>query len=199
MRLLLRKSPKELKMGIKELIFEGKSENNRRIFGSMLKWLDVSARGSINDAPRLLAASGMDIGQTVLEIGCGSGYFTLPAARILGPTGRLVSVDLHPAAVEETQKKVTEAGLDNVVVQREDAIHTTLASGIFDVILVYGVLPAPFISTIEISREMYRLLKPDGIYAIWTMIPLWTPDEALKAAPFKKLKTIDGVFRLQKI
>lgn len=186
-------------MGIKELVFDNKSENSCRFFGTMLKWLDVPARDKINDAGKLLAASGMCNGQTVLEIGCGSGYFTLPAARILGPGGSLVSVDLHPAAVEETQKKVTAAGLDNVTVRREDAIHTTLADGLFDVILVYGVLPAPFISTIDISREMYRLLKPGGIYAIWTMVPLWSPNEALKAAPFKKLKTIDGVFRLQKI
>lgn len=186
-------------MGIKEVIFESNSKNNHRIFGGMLKWLDVPARDKINDAGKLLAASGMCSGQTVLEIGCGSGYFTLPAARILGPRGRLVSVDLHPAAVEETQKKVTGTGLDNVTVQREDAIHTTLSDGLFDVVLVYGVLPAPFISTVDISREMNRLLKPGGIYAIWTMVPLWTPNEALKAAPFKKLKTIDGVFRLQKI
>ncbi len=186
-------------MGIKEIVFDNKSENNRRFFGTMLKWLDVPARDKFNDAGKLLAASGMCSGQTVLEIGCGSGYFTLPAARILGTEGRLVSVDLHPAAVEETQKKVTTAGLHNVTVQREDAIHTTLADNYFDVILVYGVLPAPVISTIDISREMYRLLKPGGMYAIWTMMPLWSPNEALKAAPFKKMKTIDGVFRLQKI
>lgn len=186
-------------MGIKELVFDNKSKNSSRFFGTMLKWLDVPARDKINDAGKLLAASGMCSGQIVLEIGCGSGYFTLPAARLLGTGGRLVSVDLHPAAVEETQKKVTAAGLHNVTVQREDGINTTLADGLFDVILVYGVLPAPFISTVDISREMYRLLKPGGIYAIWTMVPLWSPNEALKAAPFKKLKTIDGVFRLQKI
>jgi demethylmenaquinone methyltransferase/2-methoxy-6-polyprenyl-1,4-benzoquinol methylase len=186
-------------MTIKQWLFENQSENNMRVFNSMLKWLDGSFRRTINDPDKLVEGSGIQPGQKVLEIGCGSGYFTIPAALHLGENGQLVSVDLHPAAVAETQRKVDAAGLTNVIVQREDALHTSFDDQSFDLVLLYGVVPAPVVPTAEVSREIHRLLKPGGMYAIWTMVPLWKPVDAIKAASFKELPAVNGVFRLQKI
>jgi SAM-dependent methyltransferase len=48
---------------------------------------------------------------TVLEPGCGMGYFTLPIARMTGPTGRVVAVDLQPKMIEGLTRRARRAGL----------------------------------------------------------------------------------------
>jgi ubiquinone/menaquinone biosynthesis C-methylase UbiE len=48
---------------------------------------------------------------TVLEPGCGMGYFTLPIARMTGPTGRVFAVDLQPRMIEGLIRRARRAGL----------------------------------------------------------------------------------------
>lgn len=185
-------------MGIKELIFNGESEKNREFFNTMLGWLDNPRRQRINNPVKLLTASGIRPGQKVLEIGCGSGFFTVPASNMLGKEGLLYAIDIHPSAVEETQRKVDELRLQNVIVKRDDAMQSSLDNSTFDLVLLYGVVPAPVISLCDISAEIYRLLKPGGICAVWTMVPFWTPRAILRHASFQTMEKQDGVFRFYK-
>jgi tRNA G46 methylase TrmB len=53
-------------------------------------------------------------GRSVLEIGCGTGFFTLPAPRLIGDQGSLLSMDILAESVELVLKKVQAAGLKNV-------------------------------------------------------------------------------------
>jgi ubiquinone/menaquinone biosynthesis C-methylase UbiE len=48
---------------------------------------------------------------TVLEPGCGMGYFTLPIARMTGPTGRVIAVDLQPKMIDGLTRRARRAGL----------------------------------------------------------------------------------------
>lgn len=165
----------------------------------MLKWLDHPKRTKYNNPEKLAKASGIQPGQTVLEIGCGSGFFTSHASKLLGSEGKLYSTDIHSLAVEETQKKVNELGLKNVVVKIDDAMSSSFEDSTFDLVLLYGVVPAPVISMTDISCEIYRVLKPGGVYAIWTMVPFWSPNAALKSASFEKMKRVNGVYRFRKL
>lgn len=61
-------------------------------------------------------------GMTVLEPGCGMGYFTLPLARMVGPTGRVVAVDIQPRMLAALGKRASKAGL-------ADRIQMRLAGG----------------------------------------------------------------------
>lgn len=186
-------------MTFKELLFDGESERGKQFFTKMLMWLDNPRRLKYNNPEMLLRDSGIQSGQTVLEIGCGSGFFTIAAAKILGDKGKLYSIDIHPVAVKETQQKIDAEDLKNVIVKKDDAMKSSFEDAMFDLVLLYGVVPAPVISMSGISKEIYRVLKPGGFYAIWTMVPFWSPHAALKSAPFEKMKTLNGVFRLRKI
>jgi len=50
---------------------------------------------------RLLEVAGLKSGQKVLEVGCGPGFFTLPAAKIVGEEGYIYAVDVHPLAIKK--------------------------------------------------------------------------------------------------
>jgi len=60
---------------------------------------------------KALEDAGIRPGQAVLEIGCGTGFFTIPAARLLGRHGSLVAVDRLPVSVEAVGAKAQAAGL----------------------------------------------------------------------------------------
>ena len=66
--------------------------------------------------------------QTVLEVGCGTGFFTVTAAQLIGDQGSLVAMDMLPASVETVSKKVQTANLKNVRVVKGDAMNTKSVS-----------------------------------------------------------------------
>ena len=120
---------------------------------------------------QVLRGAGIRPGQAVLEIGCGTGFFTLPAARLLGDQGSLVALDRLPMSVEAVVAKVRQAGLTSVRVVVGDALDTGLETESLDAVLIFGVIPAPMLPMDRLLREMHRVLKPGGTMAVWP--PSW--------------------------
>jgi len=54
-------------------------------------------------------------GMIVLEPGCGMGYFTLPLARMVGPKGRIVAVDIQPKMLSALRRRAQRAGLLDII------------------------------------------------------------------------------------
>lgn len=183
---------------MKNFIFNSSSRLNRFFFTQLIAWLESSLRYRFNDPEKLVRDSGIQAGQSVLEVGCGSGFFTPALSDIVGEQGFVQSVDLHPVAVEATEQKMQTLGRQNVRVSRADAHETDLPDASFDTIVVYGVIPAPVISETRLAHEMYRLLKPGGTLAVWTLAPLWSPKSIVRAAPFTYCDKRQSVHRLQK-
>jgi demethylmenaquinone methyltransferase/2-methoxy-6-polyprenyl-1,4-benzoquinol methylase len=164
-------------------------------FNFMLKGLEHPFRYKINNPEKIVKASGINPGQVVLEIGCGSGFFTIYASKELGDSGFLFSIDLHPTSIKETLFKVKKYNLDNVKVSKQNAMQTNFKNNKFDLVLLYGVIPAPgIISTKKILDEIYRILKPEGKLAIWTAVPFWSKKTILKNKFFSFYKKNDGVY-----
>jgi SAM-dependent methyltransferase len=110
-------------------------------------------------------------GQAVLELGCGTGFFTLPAAAMIGAGGRLVSMDILAESVALVSGKVEAAGLRNVRVVEGDMLATGLEDGGFARVLLFGVIPAPMLPLSRLLPEMHRLLRPGGVLAVWPAVP----------------------------
>ena len=94
------------------------------------------------NAAEVLARMGMCAGARVIDCGCGSGLFTLAAARLVGEEGHVLAVDVRPKAVEEVRRKAQKEGLQNVdtrLVERGPEATAALPDGA-DVILLYDVL-----------------------------------------------------------
>jgi demethylmenaquinone methyltransferase/2-methoxy-6-polyprenyl-1,4-benzoquinol methylase len=129
---------------------------------------------------------GADIlpGQAVLEVGCGTGYFTIPAARLIGGTGCLVSMDVLQDSVDLVSGKVQAAGLKNVRVIKADAQSTGLDAESFDKVLLFGVIPAPMLPLSRLLPELSRVLKAGGTLAVWPPVPGWLPQSILQSGMF---------------
>jgi SAM-dependent methyltransferase len=63
------------------------------------------------ESPERLLAPWIRPGMTVVEPGCGMGFFTLPIARLVGPAGRVVCVDLQPRMIDGLRRRARRAGL----------------------------------------------------------------------------------------
>ncbi len=63
------------------------------------------------EKPEVLLGPYVRPGSVVLEPGCGMGYFTLPLARMVGPGGRVICVDLHEQMIRGLERRARRAGL----------------------------------------------------------------------------------------
>lgn len=78
-------------------------------------WLGYSfdnpLRRLVHDPVRILAGL-VEEGQTVADIGCGLGYFSIALASLVGPSGKVIAVDLQPEVLERARKRAVRKDLD---------------------------------------------------------------------------------------
>jgi len=100
-------------------------------------------------------------GTTVLDVGCGPGYFTIEMAKMLGSSGKVFAADLQDGMLEIVKKKVANTSLQSIIELHKcqnDKIGLTKE---FDFILVFYMLHEVPNQTIFL-KELHSLLKPDG-------------------------------------
>ena len=163
------------------------------------KNMESRLRRWFHDPEKLLSGANISLGQTVLEVGCGTGFFTLTAAEIIGETGHLIALDPVSGYVDRVKEKVRAAGLGNVEVARRDALATGLQAESIDVALLYGVLPFPTLPLDRLLPEMHRVLKPGGTLAVWLFpISFGVPAIILRSGLFTDQGRKEGVFRYRR-
>ena len=137
---------------------------------------------------------------SVMEVGCGTGFFTIPAAQLIGDKGCLIAMDVLSDYIEQVVKKVQAANLKNVRVVKRDALYTGLDAESIDKVLLFGVIPYPSLPLNRLLPEMYRILKPEGSLAIW-MFPVsgWVPKSILQSRLFTYIKKRNGVFNYSRM
>ena len=79
-------------------------------------------------------------GDRCLDVGCGYGYFTIPMARLVGPTGSVVAVDLQPEMLKGVRRRAERENLSSrIVVHQADASGLHL-DGAFDCALAFWMM-----------------------------------------------------------
>jgi SAM-dependent methyltransferase len=81
---------------------------------------------------RMLDATGISSGSTVLDVAAGAGGQSLAAARRVGPDGRVLATDISPAILEYAAKSATDAGLSNVATRELDGEYLDVEEAGFD-------------------------------------------------------------------
>ncbi len=173
----------------------GQSKILNLIFKPAGSAMESRLRQFLHDPVKILRGADIEPGQTVLEVGSGTGFFTLAAAELIGDQGRLIAMEPLTGYVERLNEKVEAAGLRNVQVVRRDALDTRLDAASVDRVLLFGVLPFPSLPLNRLLPEMHRVLKPDGTLALW-MFPIagWVPGSIGRSAWFAYLHKRNGVY-----
>ena len=111
---------------------------------------------------RLLKAAGLKPGQKVLEVGCGPGFFTIPAAKIVGNEGVVYAVDVHPLAIERVKEKIEKEGIKNIKPILTNASNTGLPDQSIDLAFIFGLR---YIAggLGNVIAEIQRTLKDGGV------------------------------------
>jgi ubiquinone/menaquinone biosynthesis C-methylase UbiE/mannose-6-phosphate isomerase-like protein (cupin superfamily) len=109
-------------------------------------------------------------GDQVLDACCGTGASAIPAAEAVGPTGRVLAIDLAGQLLERGRARAAALGLDNVEFREGDFLDPALPEWGFDVVVcVFGIFFVP-----EMEKgvaALWRLVKPGGRLAITTWGP----------------------------
>ena len=104
-------------------------------------------------------------GQTFLDFGCGTGSFTIPAARIIGKQGKVYALDCFQGQLKIVNKQSRKEGLGNIETILSNGL-TGLPDESVDIVWmcdVFHELP----ERQAVIRELYRVLKKDGVLAIY--------------------------------
>jgi SAM-dependent methyltransferase len=122
------------------------------------------------NASEVLKAIGIKEGQTIIDYGCGPGFFTIPAARLVGDTGRVYALDVNPRMLENIKGKADSAGLKNVeaVLLDRSELSIGLPDYVADFLMVYDVMHE-IKDRPRLLKELHRVAKHGSVLSIFPM------------------------------
>ena len=125
---------------------------------------DNPIRRKFSSPYETLKRAGLKPGQTILEIGCGPGFFTIAASDIITDVGCVYALDIHPLAIKKIHEKMKKANKNNIVPLLKNVCKTDLPEESIDLTFLFG-LPRLLRNEslfLKIQAELNRVLKNTG-------------------------------------
>ena len=128
-----------------------------------------------SDRIELLRSLGVGEGKVVADLGCGTGFFTLPASELVGASGKVYAVDVQQEMVDDLRARLAQQGITNVAVRRSSELEPSIPQRSVDLALLAFVLH-------EIDQRSSfllaakRLLRDDGRIAVVEWEKIETPE-----------------------
>jgi len=151
----------------KKLTIQGKLQSvcagSEEVKQEVREWLHSKAE-------RMLKKIGIEKNQTVLDFGCRSGNYTVPAAKIVGEKGKVYGVDKEKNRLNELRERVETEHLKNIVIIEGSDWKSEIERASVDRVILFDVLhPGYFpqkVSRKKLLNKIYEVLKPGGIVFI---------------------------------
>jgi len=141
----------------------------RRIASPMgyqhMDWLSRPERIQEENPQEMLEQLGLKDGLVVCDLGCGDGYHTLQMAPRVGPSGKVIAVDIQPQMLQELSRRLAEKKVDNVDTVLGDLWDPQLAEASIDLVLMVDVYHE-FSHPVQMLEAIRRSLKPTGLIAL---------------------------------
>jgi ubiquinone/menaquinone biosynthesis C-methylase UbiE len=127
------------------------------------KWhyQDENERRKWQDPESILNRIGLKVGQTLIDIGCGEGFFALPAARIVGPGGLIYASDISSEALDALQKKAEAEKLVNIRITSGAAEELVSCEKCADIVFL-GMVLHDFKDPEAVLNKTAKMLKAGG-------------------------------------
>ena len=137
---------------------------HRRDFEELALRLVSDERRSYQDPLEISKSIGVKRGMTVVDMGCGPGFFTLPLAALVGARGLVYAVESNPTMLKHLRANIRKSRVDGKTIRiiRSDVSKTRIPPASADIVLLGRILhdiddKGPFL------REVTRICKPDGM------------------------------------
>jgi ubiquinone/menaquinone biosynthesis C-methylase UbiE len=130
---------------------------------------------------RLRAVLAPRPGERMLEVGPGTGYYSLAVAEWVSPGGQLDILDLQHEMLDHTMRRATQRGVDNIVATPGDARQLPYPDATFDAAYLTAVL-GEVPDQDAALRELARVLKPGGRLLVGELFgdPHWVRPKRLR-------------------
>jgi SAM-dependent methyltransferase len=153
------------------------------LLGYREEWIDgvpADALDSFAGTGNPFVAGPLARGERVVDVGCGAGFDTLLAARMVGPEGHVVGIDMTPAMLERARAGAEAAGAHNVELREGYLEELPVPDGWADLVIANGVLNLAPDKTAAFA-ELARVLRPGGRLQIGDLLVDRPVPESAKA------------------
>lgn len=123
---------------------------------------DESERRKWQDPEAILVDVGLKRGFTFVDVGCGSGFFALPAARLVGEKGMIYGLDSNDEAIRRLKEKARRENLRNLSLHEGAGEENVLCEGCADIVFL-GIVLHDFNDPSRVLINARRMLKPTGL------------------------------------
>lgn len=125
------------------------------------EWLIRNEREREERCSLLLDNLGLRTGMTVCDMGCGNGFYAIPIAKLLGPKGRVLAVDIQPEMLFLLRERMEIESVDNITPILGSVDDPYLPEGTVDLAILVDVYHE-FGFPEEMLAALRKSLKPDG-------------------------------------
>lgn len=146
-------------------------------------WLVRESRVREEDCETLLAALAIQPGQTVCDMGCGNGFYTLPLARLVGKGGEVIAVDIQREMLRLLNDRARAEKIKNIELVHGTVIDPKLEPSSCDLVLMVDVYHE-FSRPAEMLQAIRQSLKPAGRVAL---VEFRAEDESVPIKPLHKM------------
>jgi ubiquinone/menaquinone biosynthesis C-methylase UbiE len=122
---------------------------------------DDPERRQWQDPEQILSAIGAGPGMVFVDMGCGDGYFAIPAARIAGPRGKVYANDIDAGAIGRLREQAAKEGLDNLFTEVKASEETVICEGCADIVF-FGINLHDFEDPVRVLRNAKKMLRSSG-------------------------------------
>jgi ubiquinone/menaquinone biosynthesis C-methylase UbiE len=123
---------------------------------------DENERKRSQEPFSILRLAGLKEGMIFIDMGCGEGFFTIPAADVVGGKGRVYAVDVDLRSIEKLEKRASDRGLKNIVLKASKAEEAVLFDSKADMVLFANALH-DFEDKTKVIENSWRMLKVGGM------------------------------------